>query len=94
MDFVNLIILNNPSNYNLKFAGIAFQKHRKNKYLLVVFPGDDELIQNQYKSIRSAKIGFAKRHNSKMREKKIKPEWSRDILRYTYHDGDIQNRRK
>ena len=81
---VNLIILNNPSHYNLQFAGIAFQKDEKNKYLLVIFPeGDDTLIRKQYKSIKGAKIAFARRYNP---GKKTVPEWSRDILSYTYHN--------
>ncbi|MCK5055750.1 MAG: hypothetical protein KAT34_03795 [Candidatus Aminicenantes bacterium] len=86
---VSLIILNNPSHYNLQFAGIAFQKDDKNKYLLVIFPeGDDTLIRRQYKSIKGAKIAFARRYNPGLRQKKRAPDWSRDILRYTYHNDD------
>ncbi|MFC2156061.1 hypothetical protein ACFLRB_06200 [Acidobacteriota bacterium] len=80
------MILNNPSHYNLQFAGIAFQDDEKNKYLLVIFAeGDDTLISRQYKSIKGAKIAFARRYNP---GKKTAPEWSPDILRYTYHNDD------
>jgi hypothetical protein len=84
---VNLIILNNPSHYNLQFAGIAFQKDEQDKYLLVIFPGgDDEFIRRRYKSIKSAKIAFARKYNPG--GGKTKPDWSPDILRYTYHNDD------
>lgn len=90
-DLINLIILNNPSSYNLKFAGIAYQKNKKDKCLLIIFREDDELIQRQYKSVKSAKIGFAKKH--KWPGKEFKPDWSSDILRYTYRRGNEGNRR-
>lgn len=83
-ELINLIILNNSAGYNLKFAGIAFEKSTTDKYLLVIFSNDDMVNHRQYKSIKSAKIGFAKRYQLISREKNIKPQWSRDLLSYSF----------
>jgi hypothetical protein len=84
-------MLNNPSQYDLKFAGIAFKKDKRDKYLLVTFREDEESTRKQYKSIKSAKIAFARLFNSDPLKKKVKPDWGQDILHYSYRENKEKN---
>ena len=77
---MKLVKLMNPENFNISMAGIGF-KYNEDNCLLVVFKEKRVIFNRSYKSIKSAKRGFA---NFFKNDEDIKPLWPDFSYSYTY----------